>query len=213
MMGPVPMARLATDEKVQEALKVNDKQKDEIKSLNDEVREEVTKLIGSGGPPDREKMKEIMDTASEKLNKVIDADQQKRLMGVFVQVNGARSLMDPAVEKELSLTGDQKDKIHELLGPPGGGRGEGRGRGEGKGEGKGEAKGEGRGERGGAGFREQREKAEKEVMAVLTPDQQKKLEDLKGEKVEVDMAKLRPGGGRGGRDRGNRGEPKESKSS
>jgi hypothetical protein len=60
---------------------------------------------------------------------------------------------------------------------------------------------------------------EKEAMAVLTTDQQKKLDELKGEKVDVDMSKLRgpggPAGGREGRggDRGSRGEPKASKSS
>src|SRR5215203_7570378 len=39
MMGPVPMARLATDEKVQEALKLSSEQKDKIKSINDETRD------------------------------------------------------------------------------------------------------------------------------------------------------------------------------
>jgi Spy/CpxP family protein refolding chaperone len=132
-------------------------------------------------------------------------------------------LVDRSVEKALDITDEQRDKLHEMLGPPRDGRGEGRGeaRGAGKGEGRGEGKGEAKGERreGGAGsFRERREKMEKEAMAVLTSDQQKKLEEMKGEKVEVDMSKLRgpggPGGGREGRgrDRGNRGEPKESKS-
>ena len=50
---------------------------------------------------------------------------------------------------------------------------------------------------------------EKEVMAVLTPDQQKKLESLKGEKVDIDMSALRGGGGGRGRTRG---ESKSSKS-
>jgi Spy/CpxP family protein refolding chaperone len=224
MMGPVPMARLATVDTVQEALKLSSEQKDKIKAINDETREameSMRKELDNGGRPDREKMKKVMDEASDKLGKVLDETQQKRLMGVFLQVNGPIALVDRSVEKALDITDEQRDKLHEMLAPPRDGRGEGRGagKGEGRGEGKGEAKGEGRGEGGAGSFRERREKMEKEAMAVLTSDQQKKLTELKGEKVEVDMSKLRgpggPGGGREGRgrDRGNRGEPKESKSS
>jgi hypothetical protein len=67
----------------------------------------------------------------------------------------------------------------------------------------------GRGDR--QSFADRRAKQEKEVMAVLTPDQQKKLESLKGEKVDIDMSALRGGGGREGRGR-SRGESKSSKS-
>jgi Spy/CpxP family protein refolding chaperone len=212
MMGPVPMARLATDEKVQEALKLSSEQKDKIKKINDDVRDDMRKEFENGGRPDREKMRKVMDDASEKLGKALDEGQQKRLMGVFVQVNGPIALVDRSVEKALNITDEQRDKLHELLAPPREGRGDrGAAKGEGRGEGKGEAKGEG----GAGSFRERREKMEKEAMAVLTSDQKKKLEEMKGEKVEVDMSKLRgPGGGREGRgrDRGNRGEPKESKS-
>jgi hypothetical protein len=141
--------------------------------------------------------------------KVLDEGQQKRLMGVFLQVNGPAALVDRSVEKALDITDEQRDKLHEMLAPPREGRGEGRGAAKGEGKGKGEAKGEG----GAGGFRERREKMEKEAMAVLTSDQQKKLEDLKGEKIKNDMSKLRgPGGGREGRGRGKAGEPKENKS-
>jgi Spy/CpxP family protein refolding chaperone len=205
MMGPAPMARLATVDTVQDALKLSDEQKEKIKTINDETRDAMRKEFEGGGRPDREKMRKVMDEASEKLNKVLDAGQQKRLVGIFVQVNGAGAVMDPMVAKELIITDEQRDKLREAIGPPRGGRGEGRG------EGKGEAKGGG----GAGSYRERREKMDKEVMAILTSEQQKKLEEMKGEKVDVDMSKLRGpgGGGRQGRDRGNRGEPKESKSS
>lgn len=191
MGGPISMARLATVDTVQDALKLSDDQKEKIKTLNDETRDAMRKEFENGGRPDREKMRKLMDEASEKLNKILDAGQQKRLMGIFAQVAGPGAVMDPSVQKELSITDEQKDKLREAMGPPLGGR-------------------EGRGERNADGFRERREKMEKEVMAVLTPDQQKKLEELKGEKVDVDMSKLR-GPGRGGRDRGNRGERGASK--
>jgi Spy/CpxP family protein refolding chaperone len=189
MGGPISMTRLATVDTVQDALKLTDDQKEKIKTINDETRDAMRKEFESGGRPDREKMGKLMDEATEKLNKVLDAGQQKRLMGIFVQVAGPGAVRDPSVAKEIGITDDQKDKIREAMAPPAGGRGEG----------------------GAAALRERREKMEKEVMAVLTSDQQKKLEDLKGEKVDVDMSKLRPGGGgRGGRDRGKANESKSS---
>jgi Spy/CpxP family protein refolding chaperone len=185
MMGPMPMARLATIDTVQDALKLSDDQKEKIKTLNDETRDAMRKEFENGGRPDREKMRKVMDEATEKLDKVLDAGQQKRLLGIFVQVAGPGAVMDPSVQKELSITDEQKATLREAIGPPPRGR-------------------EGRGEGGAGSFRERREKMEKEVMAVLTPDQQKKLEELKGEKVDIDMSKLRAGGR--GRDRGNRAE-------
>src|SRR3954464_3987898 len=103
----------------------------------------MRKELDNGGRPDREKMRKVMDDASEKLGKALDESQQKRLMGVFVQVNGPIALVDRSVEKALNITDEQRDKLHELFAPPRDGRGEGRGdRGAAKGEGRGEGKGE-----------------------------------------------------------------------
>jgi len=195
--GPPSMARLATIEKVQDALKLSDEQKTKIEKINGESRKAMRDAL-DGGRPDPEKMKKMRDAETDKLKEVLNADQQKRLMGIFIQVMGASAVMDPAVGKEIDLTDEQKDKLHEAMGPPPEGR-EGR-----------DAKG------GGESFRDRRAKMEKEVMAVLTSEQKKKLDSLKGEKVDIDMSALRgQGGGREGRgrDRGNRGEPKASKSS
>jgi Spy/CpxP family protein refolding chaperone len=209
--GPVPMTRLAAVDTVQDALKLSDEQKEKIKAINDETRDAMRKEFESGGRPDREKMRKVMNEASDKLSKVLDENQQKRLMGIFVQVAGAGAVMDRAVAKELNITDEQRDKLREAMGGMREGRGEDRG--PAKREGKG--KGEGKGDRGEGSSRERREKMEKAVMAVLTSEQQKKLEELKGEKVDIDMSKLRGpgGGGRPDRERGKRGEAKESKSS
>jgi Spy/CpxP family protein refolding chaperone len=195
--GPPSMARVATIDKVQDALKLTDEQKTKIEKINTESRKAMRDAL-DGGRPDPEKMKKMRDAETDKLKEVLNADQQKRLMGIFIQVMGASAVMDPAVGKEIDLTDEQKDKLHEAMGPPPEGR-EGR-----------DAKG------GGESFRDRRAKMEKEVMAVLTSEQKKKLDSLKGEKVDIDMSALRgQGGGREGRgrDRGNRGEPKSSKSS
>src|SRR5262245_34821629 len=117
MMGPIPMTMLATVDTVQDALKLTDDQKEKVKAINDETRDAMRKEFESGGRPDREKMRKLMDEATDKLNKVLDAGQQKRLMGVFVQVNGARAVMDPSVAKEIGVTDEQKDKIREAAAP------------------------------------------------------------------------------------------------
>jgi Spy/CpxP family protein refolding chaperone len=190
--APPSMARLAMIPKVQEAVKITDEQKTKIEKINADSRKEM-----SGDRPDPEKMKKMRDEVNGKLKDVLDADQQKRLMGIFIQVMGAGAVMDPAVGKEIGLTDEQKDRLHEAMGPPPEGR-QGR---------------EGRDAKGGAeSFKDRRAKMEKEVMAVLTSDQQKKLVSLKGEKVDIDMSALR-GGGREGRGREKRSEPKASKSS
>ncbi len=195
MGGPPSMIGLTRIEKVQEALKLTDEQKTKLETINSDARKE-SRDASSGDKPDPEKMRKIREGAWDKAKEVLNADQQKRLMGIFVQLMGAGAVMDPAVGKEIDLTDDQKQKLHEAMGPPPEGRGP-----------------EGRG--GGQSFQDRRAKMEKEVMAVLTPEQQKKLESLKGEKVDIDMSALRgPGGGREGRgrDRGERGKSKESKS-
>ncbi len=190
--GPPSMARLASIDKVQEELKLTGDQKEKIQKINDEARAEMRKQFDSGGRPDPEKMRSLRDEQASKLNEVLKEDQQKRLMGIFIQVMGSCAVMDPAVGKAIDLTDDQKSKLREAMGPPPeGGLGAGGG---------------------GESFQARREKMDKEVASVLTDEQKKKLESLKGEKFELDMSALRGGGGgeRGnrpnrGRDRGNRG--------
>lgn len=202
--GPPTMARLASIEKVQEALKLTDDQKDKIKTVNDETRAEMRKQFEDGGRPDREKMMKLMDDSTAKLNEVLDDGQEKRLMGIFVQMAGPGAVMNPAIGKEVGLTDEQRDKLRDAMGPLREGRRPDGPPPEGK-------RTEGRGGEG--SFRERREKMDKDVMAVLTDEQKKKLESLKGEKVDIDMSELRGRGGRGGegRDRGERGKRAEEK--
>jgi Spy/CpxP family protein refolding chaperone len=188
--GPVSMARLATIDKVQDTLKLTDEQKDKIKKINEAAREEMGKMFRSGERPDFDKIRKMSEHTSAKLNEVLDDAQQKRLMGILIQVNPAGAINDPAVAKELSITDEQKTKLRETM--------------------RGMREGRGQGPPSPDDRRARMEKIEKDMMAVLTADQQKKLESLKGEKVEIDMSQLRGFGrsdrpGRGeGRDRTNR---------
>jgi len=195
MSGPPTAGALLRAKEVQEALKLTDEQQGKIEKINDETRDEMRKLFEDGF--DREKMMEIANKTSEKLNEVLDAGQQKRLMGILVQVNGASAVSDPAVAKELNITEDQKKELQEV---------------------RMSAREEMRGlrdlsdEERGKKLSEVQANINKKMLAKLTDDQQKQLDDLKGEKVDIEMSQLRPSfGGRG--ERGERGERRRDRES
>ena len=123
--------------------------------------------------------------------KILDAGQQKRLMGIAIQVNGAGAVVDPAVAKELNLTDDQKKQLAEVR--------------QKNMEALRDAFQGGRDQGGREKIQELRDEANKKMMAVLTSDQQAQLESLKGDKVDIDMSQLRGPGGPGGRGDGGRG--------
>jgi Spy/CpxP family protein refolding chaperone len=196
MFGPPTAGRLLGAKEVQDALKLNDDQKTKIEKINEDSRAKVREAF-QGGSPDRDKMMEVAKETSEKINEVLDAGQQKRLVGIMIQVNGAAAVADPAVAKELNITEDQKKKLADVR------------------QG---VRSELEKLRDDSGSREDRMKkvqeiqddVNKKIVAELTSEQQAQLESLKGEKVDIDMSQLRgpggPGGGReGDRGRGRRG--------
>jgi Spy/CpxP family protein refolding chaperone len=187
---PLSAARLATADEVQAALKLSDEQKDKIAAINDELRDDVREAFQSGGG--LEQMQELNEKASAKLAEVLDEGQQKRLMGVLVQLNGPGALMEPAVVSELKLTEEQKARLAEIrqtgmqsfrdafqqMREQNLSRDEIR-----------------------AKFDELRADTDKKLLAELTPEQRAQLESLKGEPIEIDIAQFRgPGGGSRGQD-------------
>jgi Spy/CpxP family protein refolding chaperone len=192
MFGPPTASALMRAKEVQEALKLTDEQKDKVEKINDENREEMRKLFQDGGM-DRDKMVEVAKKTSEQISEVLDDGQEKRLMGILIQVSGAAAVSDPSVAKELNITDDQKKKLQEV-----------RMSAREQFQGFRDLSSEERGKK----VAEVQADINKKILAELTADQQKQLDDLKGEKVEIDMSQLRGGpGGRGERgDRGERGE-------
>lgn len=199
MMGQLSASRLLGAKEVQEALKLTDDQKEKVTKINDEAREARREAFQSEGGS--EKMAEITKATTDKINEVLDDGQEKRLMGILIQVNPVAALMDPAVAKELNITDDQKTKMQEAAA--------------GFREKFGELRDLSREERG-KKMEEIQAEMSKKVMAELTSDQQEQLEKMKGEKVDVDMSQLRGRGGFGDRQRseggGRRDRNPESKS-
>jgi Spy/CpxP family protein refolding chaperone len=189
-----PVQLVAEADEVRTALNVTPEQEEKIETINDERRDAVQEAYGGGGGrrAAMEEVEKLNQEASAKLAEVLETDQQKRLLGISIQVNGAAALNEPAVVKELDIADEQKAKLREV-----------------------------RDSNREAGFeamrelrdqdlsqdemrekmREIQQEGDKKVLAVLTSDQQAKFEQLKGEPVEIDMSQFRGrfGGGRGGR--------------
>ena len=188
MGGPGVMSSvdLVGIEPVQAVLKLSDEQKTKITEITEKLREDRRELR-QASEFNREEMDKLNSAAAAKVAEVLDADQQKRLVGILAQISLGAALNEPSVVKELNITDDQKKKLAEVAD---------------------ENRQSMRGLRD-LSPDERREKmdslrteAENRIKAVLTSDQQAQLEQLKGEKFEVDMSRLFGRGGPGGRGEG-----------
>jgi len=188
---------------VQAALKLNEEQTTAVDEINDQLRSERREAYnrrrdGSGDArrEAREEMVKLNEKAAAKLAEVLDGEQQKRLMEISIQVNGAAALAEPAIAKELKVTKEQEAKLDEVR----------QSNMEAARETFADLRDLSRDERS-AKMQEIRTESDKNLLAVLTSEQQAQFESLKGEPVEVDMADFRGrsgGGFRGGRDGGGR---------
>ena len=198
---------LLNNPKAQEVLKITDDQKNEIREIQrasfGSIGESFRGLRDLGEEERRAKMDELRKKmeksradAEKKIKGVLTDKQKDRILGLIVQLEGTRSLLNEEVAAKIGLDAEQKAIIKGALES---GREQ---------FGKifekvrsGEIKRE--------NIREEmdkiRKKGEGEAIAVLSPEQKKKLEGLKGELVEGlrEAGRGRGFGGPGG-DRGRR---------
>ncbi len=189
------LASLASQQSVQDDLKMTDEQKGKVKELADKQREAFSGFRGLRdlSKEEREKKMEEFRTkaaelakANEKaLNEILKPEQIKRLKQISLQQQGSRAFATPEVADTLKLTDEQKDKIKTITE---------------------DAAKEMRDLRGG-GFNEEartkmaeiRKATNEKVLGVLTDEQKGKYKELTGEPFK---GELRFGGGFGGRGRG-----------
>lgn len=189
---------------VQHDVALTDEQKDKLAKIREDAQAEMQERMQSsgfqpGGPAPseeqmkkfREEMQKFQDAQEAKVNAVITADQQKRLLEIFVQLNGASAITNKTVQKGLGLHEDQLAKIKSL-------------------QDKQQAANREifqkmrDGELDRSEMRPLMDKNNKilkdELAKVLTEDQQKKLKSMEGEKKFVaDPEEENGGGPRGGR--------------
>lgn len=180
-MGGLGLLRM---EEVQKELGITDDQKSSITKLQEDLRGERPQ--GRPSEEERAKLREQMEARAtkenEELAKVLKPEQLKRLHEIKLQVAGWAALANPEVSKELAITDEQKEKITKLTE-----------------ESRAAMRGLFAGGSGGAdGSREKiaeaRKAADEKYAAVLTDDQKKKFEELKGAKFTMPEGGRRPGG-------------------
>lgn len=205
-------AMLIQNEKVQEELALSADQKEKVTALREEFR-------GAGGgnfrdlsEEEREKrrteMRQRTDEQNKKVEAILSADQNRRLKEISLWLRGHAALGDEEVARELSLSDEQKEQVKtieeesgkQMAALFGGGRGRG-------------GEGGGGGEGGRGANREKMAQIQKdtdeEYLAVLTPEQKSKFEQMKGAKPAIEREDLfrfggRRGQGPGGEGRGQR---------
>lgn len=177
------MIMLRGGEDLQKELKITEDQMGKFTELAEEARGLMGGGRGGGGGGGGPDLSALNDIEKDML-KILDDNQRKRLTGIYVQVAGFASLQDDEVANAIGLSDADREKIDEKIDDisrdmqeemqalmQSGDR-----------EGMRQA------------MTEMREKANQKVMALLSEDQAKKLEDLKGKKFDMPQGF----GGRGG---------------
>jgi Spy/CpxP family protein refolding chaperone len=203
-------AMLLRSEQVQKELKISEEQKTKITEVvtahQKKSSGEFAKLRDVSREERREKMTAVREKLTKELDKqlkeVLKKEQFKRLEEISVQQRGTRALTQKDMVAALKLSEEQVEKINGVF--------------QAQGEKMRELFQELRNRQGERGsMREAMEKLRKETdanaIAVLTDEQKKKYESLKGKPFELDRASLYPRrgdrgarGGRGGGEGGDR---------
>ena len=208
MMGIDATLMILRSDKVQKELELMDDQKEKLKTLGEQVREEFQKEFSGLREMPREEqavkmleLREKLKARTEEIRGKVEKEillphQVERLKQLGVQARGAGALIDAKVLQELGVSDAQKERLTKLRERVekerqsmfGGGRGDRSNQSE---------------EQRRARFTEMREKMEKltkevtdEAMSILTPQQKEKLEKMQGKKFDFDMPSRGPRGDR-----------------
>lgn len=158
---------LVFQSEVKKELKITDAQEGKVKeAFGDSLQVDGDKImIMMTGDTD-------LDTMAKNALKVLDADQTKRLNEVWIQSLDGAAIADDEVSKQLEITADQKKNVDKLIDEAG------------------TAimdeihAGAGHTEDAAKKFKEIRKKAGEKIVALLTEDQKKKYETLKGKEFK-----------------------------
>src|SRR3954469_20535956 len=175
--GEVSLARLLTLDAVQNELKLSDQQKATAVEINNSLTEERHKLFKEVAKDSHErgqKVAELEERTSSKVNKLLDQPQRNRLREILLQVNGAVELTRKDIQDELGITSEQRTKLVEISHDNAKSRRD--------------ALANYEGDKTAKMIELQRE-ADKKLFDVLTEKQREQLEKLKGKKFPVDIFK------------------------
>ncbi|MEM9645046.1 MAG: hypothetical protein AAF989_08625 [Planctomycetota bacterium] len=197
--GGSSLTQLLQISEVREELQLEEEQTEALKKVGEAIREKMRadrpSNIGGMSQEERTEWFRKMQEGREKLAaeekdqlmEVLMPDQMDRLDQISIQRQGVSALMTPTVADELGITESQKKEFQKIQ--------------KGIADAMSEAMTKARENRDFGMMRDvmvkSREDAEKDMMGVLTSDQKKKFEELKGE--HFDMPERGRGGFGGGR--------------
>jgi hypothetical protein len=179
--------QLAAIDKVQEALQLDDEQKDLAKKLHASIRNKSRAMFQEARQQGERSFAEMYEEigtlnaeADEKLSAKLTEAQKTRLTEVFVQVNNAEALLDESVSTTLEITDEQRTALFEATNV--------------------NLEASREANRGARDLsddarREKRQAVQKEnnerLLAVLTEEQQAKLKEMAGEDLNLDQSVFR----------------------
>lgn len=183
-MQQVSRFQLATLSEVESDTKLTADQKSLAKSLKEKLDAKRAEMGGGGGGPSQEAREQLAkftaESDAEFAGKLDDA-QKKRFNGLLLQNNGVAAVLDAQISKELGLGEDTVKKLREVNRDNQTARREAM-----------QAAQGGNREEMMENMRKLTEKSDAALLAVLSDAEKKKMEELKGTKLEIDMAPLRP---------------------
>jgi len=108
------MVTLSLFEEVRTELKTTPEVNSKVDGLLEKIQADIQEAFQSGGG-DFNAMRPTIEKINAKYDdqciKLLTADQATRLKQLFIQYNGASSITQPVISKDLGITDDQKTKI------------------------------------------------------------------------------------------------------
>lgn len=177
--------QLATLPEVESDTKLNADQKSLAKSLKEKLDAKRAEMRGGGGgggggQEARAAMAKLNTELDTEFAAKLDDAQKKRFNGLILQVNGVAAVLDEQVSKELGLSEDTLKKLKDVNQENQKAARDAMQAAQGDREAMMEA------------MRKVTETSNAALLAVLSDAEKKKVEDLKGSKLEIDTAPLRP---------------------
>lgn len=180
----VSRVQLATLPEVEADTKLTADQKSLAKSLKEKIDAKRAESGGGGGGPNPEARAAMVKLSAEldtEFAAKLDDGQKKRFSGLLLQVNGVSAVMDEQISKELGLSDDTLRQLRQVSQENVTARREAM-----------QAVQGGSREEMMEAMRKANEKSDAALLAVLSDAEKKKLDELKGSKLEIDTAPLRP---------------------
>lgn len=112
-MGGMGAAMMLGSDEMKKELKITASQEKELKALMDKAMSQFRNPAG-GERPDPQKMQTQVQELQAKVEKILSADQRKRMEEISLQMQGAGALRDADVQKQLGMSAKQVAEVEKI---------------------------------------------------------------------------------------------------